>query len=160
MSQAATRFRPALAHEAQALSAIAFQSKAHWQYTPAQLAAWRDNLTVTPETIATYPTHVVEVDSAVVGFFVLVPAPAAWKLEQFWVAPAGMGRGIGRALLMRAAAVAARGGAAALDIDADPNAEAFYAACGAIGIGAIPAPLEGQPSRVRPQMRLSLTGQW
>jgi hypothetical protein len=37
-------------------------------------------------------------------------------------------------------------------IDSDPNAEPFYLACGAERTGAIPAPIAGQPARVRPQL--------
>ena len=40
-------------------------------------------------------------------------------------------------------------------IDADPNAENFYVHCGATVTGVVPAPIEGQPGRTRPQLRLS-----
>jgi hypothetical protein len=40
-------------------------------------------------------------------------------------------------------------------IDADPHAEAFYRACGALRIGGVAAPIDGQPQRVRPQLVLS-----
>ena len=43
-----------------------------------------------------------------------------------------------------------------LHIDADPHAERFYLACGALRVGAVPAPLEGEPQRVRPQMALAV----
>jgi hypothetical protein len=46
------------------------------------------------------------------------------------------------------------GGASGLLIDADPNAELFYIACGATRFGEIPAPITGQPDRVRPQLEL------
>jgi molybdenum cofactor cytidylyltransferase len=63
-----------------------------------------------------------------------------------------MHRGIGRALLAHALATAARGGAAEVIVDADPNAESFYLECGAIRRGEVAAPIAGQPNRVRPQL--------
>jgi GNAT superfamily N-acetyltransferase len=149
-----TRIRRALEGEAAALTAIAVQAKAHWGYTGAQLAAWREELTILPGTVASCPTCVAENESGLVGFFCLAPAPIHWTLEHFWVLPSAMGKGVGRALLARAAALANEGGAQAIAIDADPNAEAFYLACGARRVGALSAPLVGQAQRVRPQLLL------
>jgi predicted N-acetyltransferase YhbS len=66
-----------------------------------------------------------------------------------------LGQGVGRALLAQALGHARAAGHAALHIDADPHAEAFYRRCGAMRIGATAAPIDGQPQRVRPQLRLS-----
>jgi hypothetical protein len=43
-----------------------------------------------------------------------------------------------------------------LQIDADPNAEPFYVACGARRVGERPAPIAAQPLRVRPQLVLAI----
>jgi GNAT superfamily N-acetyltransferase len=150
------QFRRALAREAEVLSKIAFTSKAHWPYSPAQLAAWSEDLTVSPSAISGLPTYVVEIERETLGFFVLVPKPEHWRLEHFWISPASTGRGIGRALLKHAVSIAAQRGATALEIDADPNAELFYIACGASRVGVVAAPIEGQPYRERPQMLLSI----
>lgn len=153
-----TRIRPAKAREAAQLSDIAFASKSHWPYTPAQLAAWRDELTITEQALASGTVWVAELDGqhGPVGFLVLLPAPRHWVLEHFWVVPLAMGRGVGRALLAHAVALARAGGAVALSIDADPHAEAFYLALGAVRVDAVAAPVEGQPTRVRPQLLLAL----
>ena len=45
--------------------------------------------------------------------------PRNWRVEHFWVLPAAMGRGIGRAMLKYAVGIAAQGGTIALEIDAD-----------------------------------------
>jgi len=140
--------------EALALSGIAYKSKSHWQYSAEQLAAWSEDLTVSPDEISSLPTYVAEVESVVVGFFMLVPSSLHWNLEHFWVLPSSMGHGLGRALLAYAAALAAEGGATALAIDADPNAELFYLACGAQRVGSQPAPVEDLPNRERPQLLL------
>ncbi len=148
--------RRARVDEAVELSAIAVASKATWCYPAAALAGWHDQLTVTTDTIAGCPAYVIEEDLRVRGFYVLLPALPHWELDHFWVAPAAMRRGVGRALLAHAAGVVARGGATGLAIDADPHAEAFYLACGAQRVGAVAAPIPGFPDRTRPQLLLNI----
>ena len=148
------QIRRAREGEAIALSAIAFESKAYWSYSAAQLATWRDELTVSPGEVSSRPTYVAVVEGRIAGFFMLAPATPNWRLEHFWVSPSCMGHGVGRRLLSDAATVAAEGGAAAIAIDADPNAERFYTACGAAPVASLPAPIEGAPDRVRPQLLL------
>src|SRR6266568_5824580 len=81
------------AHESEAprLSSIAFESKAHWTYSSSQLAAWRDELTVSPGAVSSCPTYVAELEGRVVGFFMLVPSSPNWRLEHFWVSPRAWG---------------------------------------------------------------------
>ena len=67
-----------------------------------------------------------------------------------------MRRGIGRALLAHAAGTARAGGDSAILIDADPNAEAFYLACGAARGGSVAAPIASEPERVRHQLSLQV----
>jgi len=148
------QIRSAHEHEASILSLLAMESKAHWRYSAAQLARWREDLTVSRDTISSFPVHVAELEGRIAGFYVLDPTPSHWSLEHFWVSPASMHRGVGRTLLNHAAGLAADGGAAAIAIDADPNAEPFYRACGARRVGSIPAPIEGDPARRRPQLLL------
>ena len=70
------------------------------------------------------------------------------------VLPDWMGLGIGWALLSRAQTVATGGGGTELAIGADPNALDLYLAGGARVVGCVPTPIEGEPGRVRPQLRL------
>ena len=138
------------------LSEIAYQSKAHWGYATADLDTWHAALTVARESVLACPTFVAEVDGAVVGFFQLrLNGPHA-DLEHLWVLPAFVRRGIGGALLAHAMQQVRGAGARALHIDADPHAEAFYIARGASRVSQRSAPIEGQPHRVRPQLRLSV----
>jgi GNAT superfamily N-acetyltransferase len=146
--------RHAREDEAEALSAIAFKSKAHWKYSAATLATWREELTISPSEIASRPTYVAHEDGELAGFCVLIPEAPHWTLEHLWVLPRHMGRGVGRALLEHAAHVAVDGGADALTIDSDPYAEPFYLACGAQRVGSVAAPIEGSPERVLPKMLL------
>ena len=149
--------RRAREDEAATLSGVARASKAQWPYPAAQIEVWLSDLTVSPEQIAAHPTYVAECDGEIAGFYQLLTQEDAWILEHFWVLPAHMGKGYGRALLEYAAALARHGGARILSIDADPYAEPFYRACGARTVGTKAAPIEGLPDRVRPQMLISLT---
>lgn len=150
------RFRKAEAFDAPVLSELALRSKAHWGYSPAQLEAWRADLTLSPLWISLHPTYVAEIGGQTAGFFALLTEHGFWKLEHLWVAPEAMGQGVGRSMLAHAMAVAKQVGAKELIIDSDPNAEGFYRACGAVRIGSIPAPIDGEPQREIPVLRLAI----
>ena len=144
--------RPAQGHEAEALTAIALKAKAYWGYPADTLESWKQELTVSTRTVTSRPTFVAVIRDEIVGFYSLSPSHDAWKLEDLWVLPRFMERGIGQALVAHALETAARGGASSVTVDADPNAESFYLACGAERCGEVPAPIPGQPERVRPQL--------
>ncbi|MBI3714900.1 MAG: GNAT family N-acetyltransferase [Betaproteobacteria bacterium] len=118
--------------------------------------SWRETLRIAPEYIAANLLFVAEIDVEAAGFIAMVPGPSRWQLDHLWILPGYMRRGLGRSLVgygMRAAMLA---GAAEIFIDADPYAEKFYRSCGARRIGEVPAPIEGEPARVRPQMIIAL----
>lgn len=144
--------RPAAESEAPLLSALAMRAKAHWGYPAEALEAWRCELAVSPEYIQAKPTFVAVDGDDVVGFYSLSPSQRSWELDNLWVSPQFMHQGVGRALLSHALNTATRGGAREVTVDADPNAERFYLACGAVRRGEVPAPIPGQPGRVRPQL--------
>jgi ribosomal protein S18 acetylase RimI-like enzyme len=144
--------RPAVESEAAVLSDLVMFAKSHWGYSAETLEQWRPELAVSPTNIRERPTFVAAVGTEIAGFYSLRPSRAAWELDNLWVLPEFMHQGIGRALLTHALATAARGGASEITIDADPNAESFYLECGAIRRGDVPAPIPGQPKRVRPQL--------
>ncbi len=151
------QIRRAVAREAGALSKLALIAKAHWGYQRAQLQVWNSSLEITAESISARPTFVADLDGQVIGFYSLVPSLAAWELDNLWVTPLFIRKGIGRALLMHAAQIAAERGATSILVDADPNAETFYVSCGATRVGAVSAPIAGESGRVRPQLVMSIT---
>ncbi len=148
------RFRKARPDEAESLTRLVMEAKAHWGYSAEQLEAWRPSLTVTAEHLRSQPAFVLEADS-VVGFYSLRVVDDTCELDNLWVVPSEVGRGHGRELLTHATNLARSMGLSAILIDADPNAEYFYVHCGATVMGAVPAPIEGQPRRTRPQLWLS-----
>ena len=150
-------FRPARLDEVESLNAIAFRSKAYWGYSAEQMEIWRADLAISPEWVTRQQVHIAELDGEVVGFFVVADDSGAWRLEHLWIVPSVIRRGVGRALLARACAVAQDLGASSLLIDADPNAAGFYEACGAEHIGEKAAPIPGVQSRTLPVYRLLFT---
>jgi ribosomal protein S18 acetylase RimI-like enzyme len=151
------QIRRARESEASVLSALAVAAKQVWGYSPEDIERWRPLLTISPHDVASKLAFVAEIENEVVGFYLLVPAPQAWQLDHLWVSPGFTRRGIGRTLLAHAENEASLAGASTIVIDADPNAEPFYVACGGIRQGIVSAPIVGDLARFRPQLLLQLT---
>jgi GNAT superfamily N-acetyltransferase len=153
------RIRRAQESDSAELTTIAHESKRHWGYPERWIEIWRDDLTISPGFIAANEVHLAE-DGAedgddTLGCYGLVSGMPNWTLEHFWVRPSAMGKGVGRRLFEHAREIASNAGAHGLEIDADPNAEAFYLRMGALRVGEIQSQVDGQP-RVRPLLHLPL----
>ena len=75
-------------------------------------------------------------------------------IEDLWIEPAAIGRGYGRLLWTHAVATARASGASAIELDAAPNAPAFYERMGARKAGETPATFAA--CRRLPRMRFEL----
>lgn len=149
----APELRPARGHEAARLSEIAHAAKAALGYSAELIAGWSGELTIAPELLQRHTVWVLECEGAVQGFFAIHGAGNGAELSHLWVDPAAQRRGFGSMLLRKALQLAALGRLAFLQVDAEPNAEAFYRRHGLEKMGEIEAPIPGQPQRARPQMR-------
>jgi GNAT superfamily N-acetyltransferase len=149
------RIRAARGSEATEISALALRSKGHWGYTPEFLEAVRAELAIQPEQVQAHRAHVAEDGGTVVGFFTVTGAPPEGELDCLYVDPSAIGRGVGRALLDAAIALARGEGFCALAIHADPHAEEFYLRRGATRVGEVPSC--SIPGRMLPLLRLALT---
>jgi GNAT superfamily N-acetyltransferase len=149
--------RRARRDEAGPLTALALRSKAHWGYDADFMARAVPELTVPPAAMTAHEVWVLE-DAAGggVGFHRVIPGDPA-VLEDLWLEPHAIGRGLGRILWRHAASVARAGGARAMEFDAEPYALGFYERMGAVQIGATPSRIV--PGRVLPRMRLDLGGE-
>jgi GNAT superfamily N-acetyltransferase len=170
--------RAARPDEAAELSALAQRSKAHWGYDQSFLDASREELTIAPEKVTAKRTYVavsVAVSNAgldeaaatigpvgapgpgpgrILGFGTVEGDPPAGELGMLFVDPDVIGRGVGGALFSHLSATATELGFHRLTIAADPNAEPFYLARGAVRIGAVPS--GSLPGRVLPLLSLAL----
>lgn len=149
---AGTGVRQAAAGEAPALTALALRSKAHWGYPPSQLEAWRDDLTVTDDRLGS--VWVAERSGTILGFVLLDRGDMTAEVDMLFVEPTSIGSGVGRLLLLHAVDIARGWGCRALELDADPHAEAFYTRYGARRIGETAS--FAVPGRTLPRMRITI----
>ena len=147
--------RPARPEEAATLSALALRAKAHWGYDAAFIAAYRDDLAVTAEAITNGIIRVATRDDEPCGFYELYVSGATATLDDLWIDPGMIGKGVGRALWQHAVAAAKAHGCRVLHVESDPHAEGFYLTMGAERIGTHISTII--PGRELPMLRLALT---
>jgi ribosomal protein S18 acetylase RimI-like enzyme len=99
------------------------------------LLAHPDYLILGPEGLAEGRTHVAEEDGTVVGFATWAAADGTVELEDLFVDPDYMRRGIAAALVSRIAEVLRAQGVEHLEVTANPHALGFYRAAGFTGCG-------------------------
>lgn len=131
--------RPARDDESALLSDLALRSKGHWGYDPDFLESCRAELALTPELLTEERAQVAELDGQVAGFYTLAGRPPEGQLGHMFVEPDQVGGGIGRALWEHALDTADTLGIRRILIEADPHAEDFYLAMGAIRVGEVPS---------------------
>ena len=151
--------RAARPDEAAQLSALALRSKAHWGYDAAFMAAAREELTLAADRIVERRTQVAvsrepDTDGQLLGFGTIEGEPPAGELGMLFVDPPAIGTGVGGALFTYLTALALDLGFHRLTIAADPNAEPFYLARGAVRIGGVPS--AAAPGRVLPLLAVAL----
>ncbi len=144
----------ATAADAAALSALALAAKAWWAYPQDWLDRWRPQLAVEPAYLAGHWVLKAQWHGELAGFCAL-SADRPLELDHLWVAPAAMGKGVGRALVLAALAETDRRGEGVLRVVSDPNAESFYRHLGARRVGAEPAPMPGAAARTLPVLEFT-----
>ncbi len=136
LSLSARRAEPV---EADALSALAFRSKAFWGYDAEFLEACRSELTLTAELIDTGEVHLIENGEGAIGFYSLLHWNSDVELGHFFVDPGYIRQGVGKLLWDDAVERSVALGYGRLIIESDPNAEGFYVKLGAERIGEVPS---------------------
>lgn len=139
--------------EADELSGLAQRAKAHWGYPAEWLAEWRLQLTLSSKTFEEQIVFAARRDGTSLGFYGLACRDGTASLEHLWIDPPFIGMGVGRLLLRHAQRQAQWKGCDSLQIDSDPNAEAFYLHMGAVRTGSVEAPVAGLARRL-PRLRL------
>jgi GNAT superfamily N-acetyltransferase len=117
------RLRPAAPDDHARLRELTFESKAHWGYDPDFVRRWAEGLSFEGDA----ERWVAELDGAIVAWAALLPpADGVAVLDDLWVDPACIGRGLGSRLFVIAADRARDLGAERLEWGAEPNAVGFY----------------------------------
>jgi GNAT superfamily N-acetyltransferase len=101
----------------------------------ANLLAHPEYLTLGHRGLAEGRTHVAEEDGSLVGFATWAQAGYVFELEDLFVDPGWMRRGIATALVKRIAGVVRARGAQRLEVTANPHALGFYTAAGFVDCG-------------------------
>ena len=118
--------RAAAPADAARLREIALAAKGHWGYEEALLDRWDASGELDPAALAAKEILVAEEDGRAIGWSSLVSKGPACVLDDLWVEPERIGRGIGRMLFQRARERAAELGATRLEWEAEPHAVGFY----------------------------------
>ncbi|HEV2884817.1 MAG TPA: GNAT family N-acetyltransferase [Pyrinomonadaceae bacterium] len=146
--------RPAKSSEAGALTALALEAKRYWGYPDHWIERWKDDLTVSPDYLASNQVNVAEEHDQIVGFYALLVQGDKAELDHLWVAPEHIGSGVGKQLFLHAMQNASEQNIGTVAVLADPNAEGFYLKMGAYKIGEEVTEIDGQP-RVLPRLTVS-----
>lgn len=123
---ASVLIRRARPEEGERLRAIAIASKGHWGYDIDRVREWAAHGDFSPEGLRSKDVFVAEVKDRAVGWTQLIPRGELCWLDDLWVEPEWIGRGIGSRLFRHAAERARQLGAVAMEWEAEPNALGFY----------------------------------
>jgi len=142
------RIRPAEPSEGPFLTELTIRSKAHWGYSEAFMKAATPELEFLAEkSRPDFLVYVLELDSTRVGFCSLLRVDDnTAELHDLFIDPLHIGCGHGKALWLFALDLARRRGFKRLTLTADPNAEPFYLAQGAVRIGEKPSQVQDDRS--------------
>jgi GNAT superfamily N-acetyltransferase len=120
------RIRDGHGADSKRLREIAVDSKAHWGYDRALVEQWAEGGDFEPESLRRRHVYVAEADGEPVGWASLIPNGEVGWLEDLWIEPAWIGRGVGRMLFEHVKDRARELGAVRLEWEAEPNARGFY----------------------------------
>jgi GNAT superfamily N-acetyltransferase len=147
--------RPVNSAQADQLSRIAFAAKAYWNYPPRWLELWKPQLTFSADYFEQQEGWAALDGTEPVAFYTLQEKNGNAWLENLWVLPEYIGKGVGAALFRHAVELARQRGYKRLQLEADPHAAGFYTKMGMRQVGERRYELEGQ-WRILPLMELEL----
>lgn len=149
-----TTIRPARSEDCAALTDLAMRSKAVWGYDADFMEACREELTIRPDMLDSDIVEVLEIDGALAGFYRLRLENGVVEVYDFFIDPKFLRQGHGKRLWQKLLEDARSYGVETLGVDADPQAEAFYAAMGMKTVGK--APSGSIPGRFLPRLTMKL----
>ena len=129
-------------------------AKRYWGYSDKLMDIWLPDLLIIPEDLTSRTFWLMKAQEEMVGVFSLSSlSDGVFELEDFWLAPSAMGKGLGRKMFQFIINHLKSVEAIKLVIVSDPNAEGFYQKMGATRVELVNSKPEG---RVLPVMDLSL----
>ena len=146
---------PAQPAHAEALTRITIAAKRHWNYPAHWIQNWIPSMTITPEYIAENEVWLEAMDGEPVAYYSLIQAGNELWLDNLWVLPEHMGKGLGKELFLHALERGRLRQVPVLKIEADPHAQSFYKHMGARKVNEHHSEIDGKP-RILPVMEISL----
>lgn len=137
------------------MTRIALSANAYWGYPERWMETWAPQLTFSSEYFEENESWVAEADGVPVAFYTLQDKDGIGWIENLWVLPEFMEKGIGRRLFLNAAARSRLKGHLILQLKADPNALGFYEKMGMRKVDERRSEIDGQP-RILPVMEIEL----
>lgn len=121
--------------DSERLKQIAIAAKSYWGYSEQIILEWAKTPIITPEEICTDQVYLASFNLDIIGWYRLKTRLPAVILEDLWILPDYIGKGIGRKLFEHAIKQAKSSSGQYLELEADPNAEPFYKRMGCQNIG-------------------------
>ena len=112
------------------LNSICFDSKMYWNYPPEWMEKWKDELELKANDLLSQHIFKMQEESgSIAGFCSVKENEAEYEILHLWIRPEFIGKGYGKYLLresLHRVAVKEK----PVIVEADPNAEKFYASQG------------------------------
>ncbi len=121
--------------DAPELREIALASKGYWNYPAHLMAQWAQTPIITAESIVKDVVYKLGDESTILGWYRLLVDVSPMVLDDLWVLPQFIGKGLGRTLFEHAVGQARAYNAQSFELDADPNAKLFYEKVGCVVVG-------------------------
>jgi RimJ/RimL family protein N-acetyltransferase/GNAT superfamily N-acetyltransferase len=135
-------------NDLKAINKLIWTSKKHWNYSDSDMVQWESALTLTPLELEKQSVYVMK-SQQIIGVCAIKNTPEYVEINHLWVAPKHMKKGHGSHLLKTSVALSNLH-TKPIQVEADPNAEAFYESLGFVTYDKKPSQIEG---RYLPLMR-------
>jgi GNAT superfamily N-acetyltransferase len=120
------QIRMAAPDEGERLREIAIAAKGHWGYDADRVREWAAVGDFSPAGLLKKNVYVAAIDGNAVGWAATIGRGDVWWLDDLWIEPKWMGKGIGSRLFRHVAAHGRRERAVRMEWEAEPNAVGFY----------------------------------
>lgn len=126
MGELRVQLRPPHLDEGERLREIAIASKSYWGYDLGRVRQWAAMGDFSPEGLGRKEIWVAEVNGEAVGWAALIPQGEVCWLDDLWIQPEWIGKGIGTRLFRQTAERGTQLGAKEMEWEAERHAIGFY----------------------------------
>jgi GNAT superfamily N-acetyltransferase len=124
--KAEVRIRPVRLDEGERLREIAVASKAHWGYDLEFVRSWAARGDYSPDGLRDKEVYVAEAHGRAIAWAAFIPRGEVMWLDDLWVEPEWIGKGVGSLLFHRIVERARARGGTRLEWQAELNSIGFY----------------------------------